>query len=88
MDQVRDDVTRPDTADLEVPKPEEKEPEQGQTEVEDQDTHPVTEDLASADVSTAQQSAGPDAQQGERDEQIAQTDTDTTDTEMDEGQMQ
>lgn len=84
MAHVRDDVTRPDTADLEVPKPEEKEPETPQTDQEepaqDQDETPQ-ESIASADLESDQTDSP-----SEMDQSIAQADTDTT--AMDQGQME
>jgi hypothetical protein len=86
MAHVRDDVTRPDTADLEVPKPEEKEPElpqedQEQPAPEQEQDEPSSESAASADVESEQTDTPSDV-----DESIAQADTDTTD--MQQGQMQ
>lgn len=84
MAHVRDDVTRPDTADLEVPKPEEKEPEATQADheapVQDQDDT-SQESIGSVDVETDQTDAP-----SEINESIAQADTDTTD--MAQGQME
>ena len=85
MAHVRDDVTRPDTADLEVPKPEEKEPELPKPEYKqpkpDQDTS--SEEIASADVEPGQSDTPAPS---EIDESIAQANTDTAD--VDQGQME
>lgn len=83
MAYVQDGVTRPDTADLEVPKPEEKEPEAPQSDQEepaqDQDVT-AQESIASADVESEQTDSP-----SEIDQSIAQAETDTS--EMDQGQM-
>ncbi|MDZ7718385.1 MAG: hypothetical protein U5K72_06135 [Balneolaceae bacterium] len=92
MAHVRDDVTRPDTADLEVPKPEEKDPvqpdpDQEQPQPDEEVTPDDSEEIASADIEPDQPETQTDTD-GEIDEQIAQADTDTTDAEMEESQIQ
>ncbi len=87
MAHVRDDVTRPDTADLEVPKPEEKEsdqPKQDKNQTESEataDTDTASENIESADVIDSEVSESPTTE-----ESIAQADTDTTEAQI--GQQQ
>lgn len=92
MAHVRDDVTRPDTADLEIPnpKPEDEEPEPSQQDQAQpnmqKDSGSGSEQIASADAIDSETSESSTAN---TDGAIAQAETDnTTDTAIDQGQTE
>lgn len=89
MAHVRDDVTRPDTADLEVPnpRPDEEEPELPETDQNQPEAEESTE-TGSEQIASADKIDSDDTAPQNTDQSIAQADTNTPDTDMDRGEIE